>query len=160
MMAEQFDNIELAAERVRSDSYFRDGFLEGAAQAFFVSAYADYCEDGETSTDHLPRPGPGGSWHEFAPPPPGYAYALAGRLWDALVRLNDISCIEQLAERANKADGKHPDPIEFGWYLAMPAMGHGVHWFDDHKSFPLRLPHIECSFLSFAFDAYEERDEQ
>ena len=32
---------------------------------------------------------------------------------------------------------------EFGHYLAMQGLGHGVSWFDDHARFPLVVPHTE-----------------
>lgn len=32
---------------------------------------------------------------------------------------------------------------EFGHYLAMQALGHGVSWFDDHARFDLTVPHSE-----------------
>lgn len=60
-----------------------------------------------------------------------------------------------LAERAEQADGVAPDPEHFGRDLAMQAMGHGVSWFDDHKKFPIKIPHIECSMCSFDDAAYQ-----
>ena len=32
---------------------------------------------------------------------------------------------------------------EFGWYLVMQMLGHGVSWSDDHEDHDLKLPHIE-----------------
>lgn len=101
---------------VGSDSHFRDAWLTGAARAFFVSAYADYVEEGH-STDNdltdderetrlaLPRPGGGEAWEHYAPESPPNAYALAGELWAKLERSNERS-VYVLARDAARAD--HP----------------------------------------------------
>ena len=158
---------------IGSDSTFRDAFLLGAAKAFFVTAYADFVEEGH-STDNeltdedraarlaLPRPGAGQDWMSYAPEPPPAAYALAGQLWQGIAdqkdifgtRLNGFCGVISLAERAKEADGEDPDPEEFGHYLAMQAMGHGVSWFDDHEEFGCEIPDIECSQCSFDDKAY------
>ena len=164
---------------VGSDSTFRDAWLEGAARAFFVTAYADFVEEGH-STDNeldddererrlsLPRPGAGEDWMDYAPPTPPNAYALAGELWNALHAANGRAGVYTLAMRAEAADHKpcdrctgsgcsNIDPIDaekFGHYLAMEAMGHGVSWFDDHEKFEIEIPHIECSQCSFDDSAY------
>jgi hypothetical protein len=160
---------------IGSSSIFKDEFLLGAAKAFFVTAYADFVEEGH-STDNelskaerearldLPRPGAGEDWMDYAPEPPPAAFALAGELWAALEAANKVS-VYVLAERADQADVDHKskcekcdregfDAEEFGHYLAMQAMGHGVSWFDDHGDFDLEVPHIECSQCSFDDAAY------
>jgi hypothetical protein len=35
---------------------------------------------------------------------------------------------------------------DFGHYLAMQSLGHGVGWFDDHEHFELKLPLIEFMY--------------
>lgn len=157
---------------IGSDSTFRDGWIQGAARAFFVSAYADHCEEAD-STDNeltederderssLPRPGADEDWNDYAPETPPNAYALAGELWAMLEHANGCS-VYVLAERAAKADGTDTaddgkggvDPEEFGSDLAMQAMGHGVSWFDDHKRFDLKVPHLECGQCTFDVNAY------
>jgi hypothetical protein len=151
---------------IGSDSSFRDEWLEGAARAFFVTAYADFVEEGH-STDNdlsdderemrlsLPRPGAGEDWMDYAPPTPPNAYALAGELWNALHAANGEAGVYSLSLRAEHADGEAPDAEKFGHYLAMQAMGHGVSWFDDHEEFPIEIPHIECSQCSFDDAAYQ-----
>lgn len=153
------------SQLVGSDSDFRDAFLEGAARAFFVTAYADYVEEGH-STDNdltpderkarlkLPRPPGGKDWMDYAPTTPPNAYALAGELWAGLYHLNGEAGLYSLALRAEAADGVAPDSEMFGHYLAMQAMGHGVSWFDDHAKFEIKIPDIECGMCSFADGAY------
>lgn len=151
---------------IGSDSDFRDAFLEGAARAFFTTAYADYVEEGH-STDNdltddqretrleLPSPDAGEDWCDYAPESPPNAYALAGEFWGALHAANGEAGVYSLALRAEAADGEAPDGEAFGHALAMQAMGHGVSWFDDHKTFPVVVPHVECSQCSFSWEAYE-----
>ena len=159
---------------VGSDSTFRDEWLEGAARAFFVTAYADYVEEGH-STDNdltdderearlaLPSASNGADWYDYAPTTPPNAYALAGELWNALASANPGGCgVYTLALRAASADGftdqyagQNIDAEEFGRDLAMQAMGHGVSWFDDHAKFEIEIPHLECSMCSFSDDAYQ-----
>jgi hypothetical protein len=154
-------------QHIGSDSDFRDSFLEGAARAFFVTAYADYVEEGN-STDNdldeverneranLSRPGPGGDWYDHAPTTPPNAYALAGELWAQLGALNPGGAgVYTLAARATEADGEECDPEEFGRDLAMQAMGHGVSWFDDHEKFEIKIPHVDVSMCSFSDEAYK-----
>ena len=155
----------MTTQHIGSDSTFRDAWLEGAAKAFFATAYADYVEEGH-STDNeltdderearlsLDRPGAGEDWMDYLPEIPPNAYALAGELWAALHAANGEAGVYSLSLRAEHADGKAPDAEEFGHYLAMQAMGHGVSWFDDHAKFPIKVPHVECSQCSFSDEAY------
>jgi hypothetical protein len=156
----------MTTQPIGSDSTFRDSFLEGAARAFFVTAYADYVEEGHSTDNDLTdderearlelfRPSGGGDWCDYAPETPPNAYALAGELWNALHVANGEAGVYSLALRAEAADGTAPDPEQFGHYLAMQAMGHGVSWFDDHKAFPIKVPHVECSMCSFSDEAYQ-----
>ena len=143
---------------IGSDSTFRDQFLTGAARAFFVTAYADYvenaCEDCDGDPTNgvcahdLPRPGPGEDWNDYAPEPPPNAYALAGEMWAWLAAVNGAN-VYALRMFAEEADGKPVDAEDFGWYLAMESMGHGVSWFDNHKQFKLKCPRMEVTLLSF-----------
>ena len=144
---------------VHSNSEFRDAFIQGAARAFFVSAYADFVEDPERVQDGYDylSAGPGGDWTDTAPETtPPNAYALAGQLWAGLYHLNGKAGPYTLVNNAQAADGVEPDADEFGHYLAMEAMGHGVSWFDDHAQFDMKVPSIECSAYTFDAAAYRE----
>jgi hypothetical protein len=141
---------------VHSDSDFRDQFLYGAARAFFMCALADFVEDPEREDDghDYPHPGCGGDWMDVCPELPPNAYALAGELWAGLYALNGKAGPYTLANNAEAADGAPVDAEDFGHYLAMEAMGHGVSWFDDHAKFDLKVPDIECSMYTFDPEAY------
>lgn len=149
---------------VGSESVFRNDFLAGAARAFFVCAYADYCDmddDEEVLTDEerevkasLPRPGPGGDWYTCAPETPPNAYALAGELWASLFDATTPAGPYTLAERAKEADGKPVDSEAFGRDLAMMAMGTGVSWFDDHAKFALKVKSMDVGPFAFSVEAY------
>lgn len=151
------------SNNVHSDSTARDEFLHGAARAYFVISYADYVEDTEREPDGITYAAAnGGDWCDVAPETtPDNAFALAGELWAGLVTRNKETApggVYSLFINAAKADGLTEDDEidyqEFGHYLAMQSMGHGVSWFDDHKFFPLVVPMVECSQFSFDPEAY------
>lgn len=132
-----------------SGSDFRDSVLTGMAQAFFAQAYADYVERDDPD---LPRPGPGEDWMDFLPPLPGNAWAMAGELWKAIERLNTRS-MYTIAQEIEAAVSD-PDWHDFGFCLAMQAMGTGVAWADNHPDHGLQIPWIECAGYSFGSAAY------
>jgi hypothetical protein len=157
----------MSNQPIGSDSTFRDEFLEGAARAIFVMAYASYVEEGDSTDNDLdederekrqgmPRPGPGGDWYDYAPATPPNAYAIAGELWAGLYHLNGEAGPYSLVLRAEAADGKPVDAEEFGRDLAMQYMGTGVSWFDDHAKFDMKVPYAEISGFTFCDEAYAE----
>ncbi len=138
---------------------FRDTVIHHAARAFFVSAYADYCEN-EPRGESCARASCGDDWMDIAPEAtPLEAYVLAGEMWASIEAASKINMFA-LAARANQADGGEYeigddfDAEHFGHYLAMQYMGHGVSWFDDHEEFEIEIPYSEVSYLSFDFECY------
>ena len=125
------------------DSEFTEEFAEGAARALWVSAWASEMEEkGETF--------PGEDVMDVAPPTPLSAWVAAGELIGRLEQANGV-VVEVLAARAAEADGNGYDVTaidasEFGHYLAMEALGHGVSWFDNHESFKIKMPSMEYNF--------------
>jgi hypothetical protein len=127
--------------------------VEAMARALFVSAYADHCDEDGSDPD-LPRAGPGEDWMDIAPPTPQYAVDTANRLLGRYEEANKTN-IWALLFKAAVEDGEIPKdgtlmnlPLpkyasDFGHYLAMMALGHGVSWFDDHVEFDLVVPHVE-----------------
>lgn len=117
------------------DNTFTEEFSEGASRAFWVTSWADGMEErGESLSGQL---------MEQAPETPLSAWVAAGQLIGELECLNKAS-IHMLGDRAAKADGVEDIDVEgFGYYMAMEAMGHGVSWFDDHKKFKIKMPHME-----------------
>ncbi len=143
--------------------------VQAMARAFFVSAYADYC-DNHPELKNLPRAGAGEDWmdvtEEIDTPLICHfeAYELLGRLVEKNGRA--IYTLIADAERADLAEGKSADrdsekyQKDFGHYIAMSAMGHGVCWFDDHAKFELSVPHQEFSFCDledWASEHFEEK---
>ena len=120
------------------DNSFTEAFVEGAARAVWVQAWADHQESkGKALRGEL--------MHQ-APATPLSAYVWAGELMGRIAEKNKTS-IHVLAVRAAEADGTTDINVEeFGHYLAMQALGHGVSWFDDHAKFPLKLPHMEYDY--------------
>jgi hypothetical protein len=67
---------------------------------------------------------------------PESAYKAADKLIVGLEKLNGVS-LETIFETCRDAEGLHmrePDEDEFGYCMAMQAMGHGVGWDDNHPS--------------------------
>jgi len=145
------------SNKLYTDSNFKDEFIQGAARAFFVMAYADYCEENSES-DILTHAGPGGDWMDCAPDTPIAAYVFAGEMWSDLAHANKVPCgVIGLANLAKEADGVDDiDVNDFGHRLAMQYMGTGVSWFDDHEKFELEVPYSEISQFSFDSDSYYE----
>lgn len=148
--------------------------IEGAARALFVQAWADACScgndyqscsDEDTDAGYDPdleheANDPGQcELMDVAPDTPRDALLEGAAFIGALEQANG-SNIEALANRATDADikagnlekGDEIDPSDFGHYLAMEGLGHGVAWTDSHAEFsvyairgdkPLALPHVE-----------------
>lgn len=135
----------------RKNPVYSDEFQEGAARAFWSDLYIteveNLADEDPELYDEL-SPGPGGAWDDYIPEIPESAYKDAKRFENEVIRANNVSNIDFLIAVAAHADGVDPDQIdvdEFGYYLAMPALGHGVSWLDYHADFNLTLPHWEQS---------------
>jgi len=111
-------------------------FVNGMAECFWASAWADHCE--EKGCTNLR----GCEITEYMPEVPELAYRLAHRV---LGRIEERTLdVANLFARAWKADGLDPEHVDyhgelanrFGWCLAYASMGAGVSWEDDHESFP------------------------
>ncbi len=121
----------------------RTEIIDSAARAFFVQAWASWCDEHPKAQ---PRAGGGQDWMEHSPPTPPFARKLGVSLIDAIERKNG-SDIETIYKRVAAMPGKHyrePTPDQFGHYLAMEVLGHGVGWSDDHPDHGLKLPRAEC----------------
>jgi hypothetical protein len=139
--------------------------INAMARAFYVSAWAERQEEKGRSFA-------GQELMDVAPKTPkfvrDFALMFAGRLHEAndcagslLVLLNEAAKADVLetkgldksevplwfqhpyleSEVSELTDDKYAS--DFGHYLAMQAMGHGVSWFDDHAKFDLKVPHVE-----------------
>jgi hypothetical protein len=120
----------------------RDEIVGAAARAFFVTVWADEAErEAEEGDGELPW-GAGEDIDDAAPDTPEEAQRFGERFVFAVEKLNAAS-ITELYDRAAEAPGRHlrqPEPEDFGHYLAMQAMGHGVAWQDDHPPAGLSAP--------------------
>lgn len=140
---------------------------ESIARTLFVTTYADAVENGELKGH--PGASMGADWMDVAPETPAEflheAYRLIGRIEqinrmslacllaqaaksDGVIYCEDLpdGSRRGLVEDANIADTARPQYTyveQFGHYLAMQSLGHGVSWFDDHNEFELKLPYFE-----------------
>ena len=128
-----------------------DPIVLGMARALFVTWWADQEEEAG-------RTYPGQELMAVAPETPQAAFDEAWRLVGRIEERNHTH-IRALLYAACQADGLvQTDGLppgnqlasysrDFGHYLAMQSLGHGVSWFDDHAEFPLDLPLIEVDFM-------------
>ncbi len=133
---------DYVAECVASlDTSKQSAVINGMARCLFVLEWSD-------REDEHGRHYPGQALEHVAPPTPREAIDAAHNLCGRFEQLNGLD-VHALLWQAAVADGKpHEYPGDryaenFGHYLAMQALGHGVGWFDDHARFPLRFPHFE-----------------
>jgi hypothetical protein len=90
---------------------------------------------------------------DIAPETTDDALAEAWRLMGRIEQANGLD-IHAAYCKALKADGQdyyaegvaEANADEFGHYLAMEALGHGVGWADDHEPHGLQLPLIEFHY--------------
>lgn len=135
-------------------------FIRGAARAMFVSEWASIEElHGRTY--------PGMELMDVAPVTPQYAELEAARLLGKFESANHSHLSRILFHAAvAEIDGEwcgeaqsqwiNENAREFGHYIAMQAMGHGVSWFDDHERFAIIVPHFEFELEMDAMDETEE----
>lgn len=136
----------MAAKREsKSDAAWRrEGWgpiIAGMARAFFVERWAQREE--EKGRSHG-----GEELMDVAPATSPKAKAHAKKFAAQVVAANGGRTIRELyneAQAANRRAGisGRGAEAEFGHYLAMQAMGHGVSWFDDNAKFDLKVPHTE-----------------
>lgn len=124
---------------------FRDEIREAVARAFWVTQWADAEEEvGNTY--------PGEDLMDVAPRTPEEALREADKFLAELAE-NNGKTVEALLAAAAEADELDEDDLdgdyaeEFGHYMAMQAMGHGVGWFDDHEHFEVTVPYYEPTDL-------------
>jgi hypothetical protein len=146
----------------------RDEIIASFTRTLFVDAYASFVERAQEDRepiDDLPRAGAGEDWMDHAPETPLWTESEAqtaidriesmGRTVERLYELASESC----ARDARSCVRKRHNPEQFGHYLAMQYVGHGVAWDDDH-AMRLHLPHGEGPFVGCRADAgLPEREE-
>ena len=129
----------------------------GMAQLFWWEAWAEYQE--ELSCKDLPHVNMSGERIEEIADDPDEKNRTTiiehvNKLTELIEELNGKSLLT-LVEDAAKADGitYHDEDydIRFGECLAWMSMEAGVSWFDDHKRFPLDVPHREFGWCYLNF---------
>lgn len=136
----------------------RHSFIESLARTFWVCAYADWWDnEGDDSDPHASN---GEDWMNETPDTPDEARHLAHEFCEILAKKNNIS-IDMLLYKILNQSYAIPDDYEnsfaddFGHYVAMEALGHGVSWEDDHPPHKLKLPYVSvyaCSISDMGYD--------
>jgi hypothetical protein len=111
--------------------------IEAMARTMFVVAWGEFEE--QHGRSHGSR-----DLMDVAPETPAHVMDEARKLAIAFETENGGANVTDLMSRAAEADDEEPEPNEFGYGLAMQAMGEGVSWFDDHKRFPIKFPRFEA----------------
>lgn len=133
-----WENEEEEDDKPKVVSVYSGTLLKFIARTLFVCAWADEEENDGRSY-------PGQELFDVAPETPVTALVLAGVLLGRIEEQNHAPYYI-LIKRAADADAVTPEEIDeeqFGYSLAMMALGHGVSWFDDHAKFDLKVPNIE-----------------
>jgi len=143
-----------------------DNIVTAMARAMFVTVWADWAE---LHGDGYPA---GCELLDVAPETPAYVLRVAHVWAGIVVGMNNDTIPRRslffLFREALAADEHDPDTCQddpslqndFGHYLAMEIMGHGVSWADDHAELPFRLPYIEYSYFDLDATTYPISDTQ
>lgn len=142
--------------------------VEEVARAMWVHWWAQEHERRcSEDPDHiLPWRG-GDALEEVAPPTPPGAQIDAGRLVGMVEERNGLQ-VDACWARALARDGRDWESLsdhdtedskkEFGWYLAMAALGSGASWMDDHEDWGLEVPSIELEYVPEVFSGVRCED--
>jgi hypothetical protein len=130
---------------------------QGMARAFFVSAYADAWEDADDSSERKRNLGSmaGRNWETVAPKENDpAAERAADELALSIQKDNSAEDLADLYHRAMDAKelcrgDRDMTPRNFGHYLAMQAMGHGVGLADAFGDAVADLVNVD--YLEFGF---------
>lgn len=134
---------------------------KGMAQAFWMSAWADWQESGECPAEFKVSLS-GAKIEEVCGEPNAPQSDIIEEKVDQLVgqlmALNgaDVSELFQAACAADKLEGTDEEAEEFGHYLAMQTMEHGVSWFDRHEKFEITVPSQEWSWCDLPWPTSEK----
>lgn len=146
-----------------SDTY--DIIAEGMARALWCDAWANWADEQHQKNPKVRYYPPGCELMDHMPAVPQRAYNEAWRLFGAIEELNGgtMAVLCHRAWLADNSPGKDSEECnwtnagqdywkEFGHYLAMEALGHGVSWADDHEAIEIKFP--KYTYVDF-YDEFE-----
>jgi hypothetical protein len=131
------------------NDHTHEEIVEGFARALFVMAWAGAMEERGRSREMS-----GKDLMDLAPATPPFAVAAARICLVELEQLNFPTGDERSREEVERQGGnalasyfeeafEDEDPNEFGHYLAMEMLGHGVAWSDSREPHDLKVPDTE-----------------
>jgi len=123
-------------EEFNTEPYIDEEIIDGMARCLFVNAWADYAEenlDANFSQMEL---------MDVAPETPPESFEKAKQLYNKIEDMNNVDLSDFVPPGIDPDEGF--DKENFGHYLCMEALGHGVSWKDDHEDHGLELPHTEA----------------
>lgn len=133
-----------------SEKADRKEIVDMIAQTLFTTAWADKQDRLAEEGKKHKNPGPGGDWMDISPKPNAEAKRAAKKLAAEIEKIYgmDLSAIYTIAASEPGRHTRQATLRDFGFTIAMEALGHGVSWQDDHPSFRVNgkvfdPPHIE-----------------
>lgn len=142
------DEFEIEARRRAQVGDVDPSILDMMARTLFVSEWASLMEErGESFS--------GMELMDVAPDTPPEFEEIAQRLYRDIEQQNNVN----LEEFIPPGEDEDFDREDFGYCLAMEALGQGVSWSDDHEDHGLNVPDIGASGEAFmAAEEYVERE--
>lgn len=136
------------------DEEDQDFILNKIADTLWANAYIDWIEEDYENRRHL-GPGAGGEWFDVLPPTPDVVKIKARKFATDIEELHDNAPIHALYYIISDV-GDIGDIEEFGYYITMEALGHGVSWKDNYPSHGLNIPYEEIYWSEIDMTPYEE----
>lgn len=107
--------------------------LRGFVIGFWLQGWADAMDEADLDLPH-------NITEESAPEPPAALDAFAKKFGKKISEMNGGEPLWALADDAGVA---HYEYADFGYYVAMESLGHGVAWSDSHDDHNIKLPRTE-----------------
>jgi hypothetical protein len=124
-------DVKVSHRRAQNVGDNSDEIIDAMARAFFVSAWADAQEEAGESFSGM-------ELMDVAPETPNEAYDFAFEKFQEIEAANAGLNLGSFLPPGEE-EGAF-DVNEFGHYLAMESMGHGVGWSDSHEDHGLNIP--------------------
>ena len=128
--------------QAQSSSPYEDDLIEGLAHALWADAWLSGWEEAQEDgyVDDVPWP-MGAQLEQYIPNTPEKALDEAKQVFSEIQAKNlDVDWAAFVPEGEDPGTFKAYD---FGYYLGMEYMGHGVSWSDDHEDHGLAIPYGE-----------------
>jgi hypothetical protein len=118
------------------DDWANEVILSGFVLGFWLQGWADAMDEAGLSLPHRID-------EDSAPEPPEELNDFAMKFG---LDLSEVNGNKMLWEMAQDSDVSEDELEDFGYYIAMESLGHGVSWADSHDDHDLKVPSTEVHF--------------